>query len=816
MTSNKKTSDTNKISDNNIYNLPILPLKGKIFFPREIELIHVGRDKSINALMDSNEKDKLIFLSAQKSVNVDIPIKKDIYEIGTIAKIIQLIKMPDGNIRCQLEGISRGKITKFISNKSFSRVVVEKIIEDVNYKTIEKRKLSQISKNIIKQFNEYVKHSNDVDGSILDIVTDTRNSIDLGFICDIITSTLGVKNIKIEVQQELLETIDIIKRAKLLSEILLEQIEYAKIDIEIENQTHINIKKLNKKMYLVEKKRTIQKELGKNIESEIDNLYKRIKAKKFPKDVEKVIKYEVKRLENMDRTNEIPVTRNYIDWLLDIPWEKQFTKDYIDIEKAEVILDEDHYAMEDPKDRIIEYLAVKKLNNKLKSPILCFVGAPGVGKTSLAKSIAKSMNRKFIKVSLGGVKDESEIRGHRKTYVGASPGRIIQGMKKAGSNNPVFLLDEIDKLGSGFMGNPSAALLEVLDPEQNKNYNDHYIEVDYDLSNVLFITTANLLANIPWELRDRMEIIPISSYTEHEKVEIAKRYLLPENIESHGLSPDNLMVNDDILLSIIRNYTKESGVRGLKKEIATLCRKIAKDIVKGDYENKDGITTNDIIKHLGISKYEYSEIEEENHIGCVNGLAWTELGGDLMNIEVSVLPGNGKLSITGNLGDVIKESARAAMSYVRSKSEQLELNKNFYKKTDIHIHMPDGATPKDGPSAGIAIATAIVSALTKKPVYKDIAMTGEITLRGNVLPIGGLREKSLGAHRGKIKKILIPQKNKKDIEKIPDEVKKDVEIITVTHMDEVIKYSIDKLQLDSVNNMDIDAVDNYNYTSPIT
>jgi len=541
--------------------------------------------------------------------------------------------------------------------------------------------------------------------------------------------------------------------------------------------------------------RAIQKELGEKdeLKTEIQEFEEKLKNKTLPDEVEQKVNREIKKLKMMPPMSaEATVVRNYIEWLVTLPWTDEMTEDSLDLDKATKILDEDHYGLEKPKERIVEYLAVRALTKKLKGPILCFVGAPGVGKTSLAKSIARAMGRKFVRVSLGGVRDEAEIRGHRRTYIGALPGKIIQGMRKAGTVNPVFLLDEIDKLGMDFRGDPASALLEGLDPEQNKNFNDHYIEVDYDLSKVFFITTANVLHTIPWALQDRMEIIRLSGYTEDEKLEIAKRFLLPKQMESHGLEGRNIRVSESGVMEIIRRYTREAGVRTLERELATLCRKVAREVVKRGEEHGVRINSNNIEqqKYLGVPRYKYGEIEENDQVGMATGLAWTEVGGELLTIEVSIVPGKGTFTVTGKLGEVMQESAQAAMSYVRSRAERLGLERYFYQKVDIHIHVPEGATPKDGPSAGIAIATAIVSALVRKPVSHDIAMTGEITLRGRVLAIGGLKEKILAAHRGRVKKVIIPKDNEKDLRDIRSNMLKDVETVTVEHMDDVIREAI--------------------------
>jgi ATP-dependent Lon protease len=611
-------------------------------------------------------------------------------------------------------------------------------------------------------------------------------------LADTISSHLGFK---LQDKQEILETLNPAERLEKLYEKIQAEVEILQIEKRIRTRVKKQMEKAQKEYYLTEQMRAIQKELGEkdDLKSEIQEFEEKLKQKSLSEEVEQKVRRELKKLKMMSPMSaEATVVRNYVDWLLSIPWTGETTEDRLDIDEANKILEEDHYGLEKPKERIVEYLAVRALTKKIKGPILCFVGPPGVGKTSLAKSIARAMGRKFVRVSLGGVRDEAEIRGHRRTYIGALPGKIIQGMRKAGTVNPVFLLDEIDKLGMDFRGDPASALLEGLDPEQNKTFNDHYIEVDYDLSNVLFITTANVLHTIPWALQDRMEIIRIPGYTEDEKLQIAKRFLVPKQVEAHGLKPENFKISDSGILYVVRRYTREAGVRTLEREIATLCRKVAKEVVKHGTDHTVKINPNTIEnqKYLGIPKFKFGEIEEKDQVGISTGLAWTEVGGELLTIEVSIVPGKGTFTVTGKLGEVMQESAQAAMSYVRSRAEKLGLERSFYQKVDIHIHVPEGATPKDGPSAGIAIVTAIASALTRKPVMHDLAMTGEITLRGRVLPIGGLKEKILAAHRGRVKRVIIPKENEKDLKDIPANILKDIKIVLVEHMDEVLKEAI--------------------------
>ncbi|MCH7519567.1 MAG: endopeptidase La [Candidatus Dadabacteria bacterium] len=765
--------------------LPLLPLRDVVIFPYMVAPLFVGREKSIRALEEAMKKKKEIFLVAQKDAKTNDPTEKDIHDIGTIGTIVQMLRLPDGTVKVLVEGKNRACVRNYLPNKDYIMVEVENIPErnDVGVAT------EALIRTLVTAFENYVKFNKKIPSEVLVTISSIEEP---GRLSDTISSHLSFK---LEDKQEILETINPTERLEKLYEKIQSEVEIMQIEKKIRGRVKKQMEKAQKEYYLTEQMRAIQKELGEkdDLKSEIQEFEDKLKKKKMSKEAEQKVKKEIKKLKQMSPMSaEATVGRNYIDWLLSIPWKDEKTDDRIDIDKAHNILEEDHFGLEKPKERILEYLAVQALTNKIKGPILCFVGPPGVGKTSLAKSIARSMGRKFVRVSLGGVRDEAEIRGHRRTYIGALPGKIIQGVKKAGTNNPVFLLDEIDKLGMDFRGDPASALLEALDPEQNLFFNDHYLEVDYDLSNVMFITTANVLHTIPWALQDRMEIIRISGYTEDEKLEIAKKFLVPKQREAHGLKEENLKISDNTILDVIRYYTREAGVRTLEREIANLCRKAARDVVKKGPDHIVKLTPAVIKKenYLGIPKFKHGEIEEKDHIGMSTGLAWTEVGGELLTIEVLIVPGKGNFTVTGKLGEVMQESTQAAMSYVRSRAEKLGLDRGFHQKVDIHIHVPEGATPKDGPSAGIAISTAIVSALIKKPVKHDLAMTGEITLRGRVLPVGGLKEKILAAHRGKVKTIIIPQDNEKDLKEIRESILKDIKIKIVEHMDEVLEAAI--------------------------
>ncbi|MNO34861.1 Lon protease 1 [compost metagenome] len=760
---------------------PLLPLRGLLVYPSMVLHLDVGREKSVRALEKAMVEDNLILLCSQSEVNIEEPGQEDIFRVGTVANVRQMLKLPNGTIRVLVEGVERAEIINYTDNEEYYEVMARVLPEEEDVD----QESDALMRTVLNQFEHYITLSKKVTPETLAAVSDIEEP---GRLADVITSHLALK---IKDKQEILETIDVSKRLEKLLDILNNEREVLELERKINQRVKKQMEKTQKEYYLREQMKAIQKELGdkEGRAGEADELRSQMDEKQLPERVREKIEKEIDRLEKMPASSaEGGVIRNYVDMLLSLPWTES-TEDDLDILKAEQVLDADHYGLEKPKERVLEYLAVQKLVKKLKGPILCLVGPPGVGKTSLARSIARSLNRKFVRISLGGVRDEAEIRGHRRTYVGAMPGRIIQGMKTAGSINPVFLLDEIDKMAADFRGDPSAALLEVLDPEQNNTFSDHFVELPFDLSNVMFVTTANTVHNIPRPLLDRMEMLYIPGYTELEKLQIASRYLLPKQRKNHGLEDAQLSIEDDTLLKIVREYTRESGVRNLEQQIAALCRKAAKLIVSGEKEQVS-ILPAEVKDYLGASKYRYGMAELEDQIGTVTGLAWTEVGGDTLLIEVTVVQGTGKLTLTGQLGDVMKESAQAAFSYTRSKAGELGLAPDFHEKNDIHIHIPEGAIPKDGPSAGITIATALISALTKRYVSKDVAMTGEITLRGRVLPIGGLKEKSLAAHRAGYKKILLPKDNERDLKDIPESVRSDVEFVPVSHMDQVLKHAL--------------------------
>ena len=764
--------------------LPLIPLRGMSIFPHMVIHFDVGREKSINALEKAMVDDSLILLCAQKDAKVEEPEIKDFYHVGTIAKIKQMLKLPGGSIRVLVEGINRGKITNIIGEEDYFKAEVDELIYELEDIEINKE-LEAAMRLVISDLEEYLSISSRLSPDILITVTDID---DPGRLADVIASYI---NLKIEDHQKVLETIDYYERLEALHRILQEEIELLKIEDKINQRVKKQITKVQKEYYLKEQMRAIQKELGEEEDSleEIEEYKTKINAIDMPEEVKEKALKELDRLDKMSpHSAETAVIRTYLDWIIELPWDLE-TKDKVNIKKARNVLNQDHYGLTDVKERVLEFIAIRELATEMKGPILCLVGPPGVGKTSIAKSIAASLNRNFVRMSLGGVRDEAEIRGHRRTYVGAMPGRVISSMKKAGSNNPVFLFDEIDKLASDFRGDPASALLEVLDPEQNNTFTDHYLEVPFDLSKVLFITTANTIASIPPPLLDRMEVIRISGYTEEEKLNIAMRHIFPKQLKEHGLKEKNLKISENAMKSIINNYTREAGVRELERNIASICRKAAKKIVE---TNTKTIRVNqgNLHKYLGIEKYRQDYGERESQVGVATGLAWTAFGGETLSVEVNSMQGNGKLQLTGQLGDVMKESAQAGISYIRANSQSLNIDENFHKEMDLHIHVPEGAIPKDGPSAGITMATASISALTNRPVNKDIAMTGEITLRGRVLPVGGIKEKILAAHRIGIKKVLIPYENKKDLEEIPDKIKKSMEIVLVKNMEEVLNYTL--------------------------
>ncbi|WP_079910004.1 endopeptidase La [Paenibacillus sp. 32352] len=763
--------------------LPLLPLRGLLVYPSMVLHLDVGREKSVKALEKSMVDDSMILLCSQSEVNIEEPTTEDIYRIGTIAKVRQMLKLPNGTIRVLVEGIVRAEISEFLTNEEYYEVQVKELPEQETSDP----EIDALMRTVLTQFEHYINLSKKVTPETLAAVSDIDEP---GRLADVICSHLSLK---IKDKQEILETINVKDRLEKLLSILNNEREVLELERKISQRVKKQMEKTQKEYYLREQMKAIQKELGdkEGRAGEVEELRSQLAETDVPEKVKEKIEKEIDRLEKMPATSaEGGVIRNYIDWLLGLPWSK-FTEDDLDINRAEQILNEDHYGLEKPKERVLEYLAVQKLVKKLKGPILCLVGPPGVGKTSIARSIARSLGRQFIRISLGGVRDEAEIRGHRRTYVGAMPGRIIQGMKNAGSANPVFLLDEIDKMAMDFRGDPASALLEVLDPEQNSTFSDHYIEVPYDLSNVMFVTTANAVHNIPRPLLDRMEVLYIPGYTEIEKLHIGRNYLLPKQQKDHGLKDDQLVIEEPALMRIVREYTREAGVRNLEQQISAVCRKAAKKVVSGEGE-KVIIGYDDVKEYLGPPKFRFGVAEEFDQIGAVTGLAWTEVGGDTLVIEVTVMPGNGKLTLTGKLGDVMKESAQAAFSYTRSKVGQLNIPADFHEKFDIHIHIPEGAIPKDGPSAGITMGTALISALTNIPVSREVAMTGEITLRGRVLPIGGLKEKSLAAHRAGIRKVIIPKDNEKDIEEVPESVRNELTFVPVSHMDEVLEHALVK------------------------
>lgn len=764
-----------------IKRVPLLPLRGLLVFPSMVLHLDVGRDKSVTALEKAMVGDQTIFLAAQKMVSLSEPEPDDIYQVGTLAKVNQMLKLPNGTIRVLVEGIYRGEIVRFVDTKDEFVVEIQEL-EDIHGEINEEEALMR---SLLGQFEQYIKLSRKITHETFATVTDIDEP---GRLADIITSHLSLK---VKEKQELLELQDIKERLQYLIKIISNEKKVLDLEKKIGQRVKNSMEKTQKEYYLREQLKAIQKELGEKEgkSGEIGQLRDKIEQSDMPEHIMEVALKELGRYEKVPQSSaESTVIRNYLDWLLALPWTKK-SQDTIEINHAEEILDEDHYGLEKVKERIIEYLAVQKLTKSIKGPILCLVGPPGVGKTSLAKSIARSINRNFVRISLGGIRDEAEIRGHRRTYIGAMPGRIIQGMKKAKTVNPVFLLDEIDKMSNDFRGDPSSAMLEVLDPEQNSSFSDHFIEETYDLSNVLFVATANYVNNIPGPLLDRMELISIAGYTEIEKLHIAKEHLMPKQWKENGLRKGNLQIRDDALLKLIRMYTREAGVRGLERQIATLCRKAAKIIIANE-KKRVIVTEKSLEELLGKPLYSYGLMELEDQVGTATGMAYTAVGGDTLSIEVSHYPGKGKLTLTGKLGDVMKESAQAAFSYIRSRAEELNIDPEFHELYDIHIHVPEGAVPKDGPSAGITMATALVSALTGRAVKKEVAMTGEITLRGRVLPIGGLKEKSLSAHRAGITTIIIPAENEKDLDDIPESVRKDLKFIKVSHLDEVLEQAL--------------------------
>ena len=769
--------------------LPLLPLRDIVVFPYMVAPLFVGRDKSVVALKAAMEKDKRIFLATQKNAGVDNPTAEDIATTGTIGKVLQLLKLPDGTVKALIEGMERAKIDQFIEEKDSFSVRLKPLVD----LTGDAGQLSVLVRILRQSFVDYAKLNKKISKDLVKTISTIDDPSRLG---DSMAAHFGFK---VEDKQRLLETASLTERLEILLELIKIEMDVSRMDRRIKKRVKEQMDKTQRNYYLNEKMRAIKEEMGGDPMDPADDLQElgeEIKAKKMSEEAMEKVAAEFKKLNQMPPMSaEATVVRTYIDCLLSLPW---FEKSEVlnDLKKAEIILDEDHYGLEKPKERIVEYLAVQSLTQKVRGPILCLVGPPGVGKTSLAKSVARATGRNYIRLSLGGVRDEAEIRGHRRTYIGALPGKIIQSLKKAGTNNPVFCLDEVDKMSMDFRGDPSSALLEVLDPEQNNAFNDHYLDVDYDLSDILFITTANTLPSIPAPLQDRMEIIRIPGYTEIEKYYIAKGFLVPKQIIVNGLEEQPITFTKKSLMLLIQRYSREAGVRELERQISSICRKVARTVVLANLDKPEQrpkqiqISEKSVRRYLGPPFYRYGELEETDQVGLSTGLAWTQVGGELLTIETVLMPGKGNYLITGKLGDVMKESAQAAISYVRSRAKELKIDNNFHEELDLHIHIPEGAIPKDGPSAGIALCTSIVSALTQRPVSRLVAMTGEITLRGRILPIGGLKEKLLAAHRGGIKTVLIPEENQKDLHDIPANILKQVKVITVEHMDEVLSHAL--------------------------
>jgi ATP-dependent Lon protease len=763
-------------------NLSLLPLRDVIVFPHMIVPLFIGRPKSIKAVEKAMLNNNQIILASQRNAKVDDPQPEDIFAIGTIAEILQVLKLPDGTIKVLAEGVGRCMIEEFIEDDSCFNVLVsdcEKEIED-------SPQSEALMRNVNAQFEKYAKSNSKIPPEMIQSALSIKEP---GRLADIVASHVALK---VESKQAILESIDPEERLMKLYNFLSSEIDIQELEKKIRSQVKTQMEKTQKEYYLQEQMKAIQKELGSidNRKSETQELEEKIRECKMNAEVQDKALRELRRLELMPPMSaEATVVRNYIDWLISLPWAKK-TRDKIDLEKAEKILDHDHYGLEQAKERILEYLAVRRLVKKMRGPILCLAGPPGVGKTSLARSIARATGRNFVRLSLGGVRDEAEIRGHRRTYIGALPGRIIQGMKRAQSRNPVFLLDEIDKMSTDFRGDPSSALLEVLDPEQNHSFSDHFLEVDYDLSQVMFITTANVIHKIPGPLQDRMEVIRLPGYTDLEKVRICTLFLLPKQLKSHGLDSKNLEFSENAIKYIIYRYTREAGVRNLEREIASVCRKVARHVVQKGKEFHVQISAHNVPKYLGPPRVPKKDKAPEDEVGIANGLAWSEVGGDILPIEAVIMDGKGGLTLTGQLGDVMQESAQAAYSYIRSKAKDLNLSGEIFQKSDVHLHIPEGAIPKDGPSAGITMATAMASAFTGKPVRHDLAMTGEITLRGKVLPIGGLKEKVLAAHRTEIRTVIIPEENEKDLKEIPEMVKRVTQFVLVKNMDQVLKTAL--------------------------
>ncbi|HBG2328148.1 endopeptidase La [Clostridioides difficile] len=769
------------------HELPLIPLRGLAIFPYMILNFDIGREISLKALDQAMMDEELIFLTSQKEAEVDEPGEEDFYHVGTICKVKQMIKLPGDTVRVLVEGVSRGRVKKIEQEDGYFRAVIEEIVFDSdNLDSETEVEIEAFVRNVFDAFEEYINIGNRVSPEILISLADIE---DVDRFIDTIAANIYLKSSQ---KQEILEEFDIRKRLELIYSILLEEIDILKIEKKITLRVKKQMNNVQKEYYLREQLKAIQKELGEeeDINSEADEYREKLKKIKAPKTTKEKIEKEIDKFSKISSMSpDVSVSRNYLDTIFSLPWNKE-TKDKLDITKAKDILDEDHYGLEKVKERILEYLAIRTLAKSLKGPIICLVGPPGTGKTSIVKSIARALNRKFVRISLGGVRDEAEIRGHRRTYVGSIPGRIINGVKEAQTKNPVFLFDEIDKMAADYKGDPASAMLEVLDPEQNKDFVDHYLEIPFDLSKILFVTTANSLGNIPRPLLDRMEIIEVSGYIEEEKLNIAKKYLLPKQIKEHALKENFIKIDDETLRSIINHYTREAGVRTLERTIGKICRKVAKKYVEDPTLEEVVINKSDLETYLGKDMFKYQLAEVNPQIGLVNGLAWTAVGGVTLEVEVNVLKGKGEIVLTGKLGDVMKESAKTGISYIRSIVDKFDIDPEFYKTNDIHIHIPEGAVPKDGPSAGITMALAVISALTKRPVPGNIAMTGEITLRGRVLAVGGVKEKLLAAHRAGITKVLIPKECEADLDEIPENVKEKMEFVLVEHMDEVLEQAL--------------------------
>ncbi len=764
--------------------MPLMPVRDVVIFTDMLLPLFVGREKSVRAVEEAVRKDGFLFLVTQKDPNVENPDENEIYRIGTVGRVLRMLKLPDGRVKALVQGIAKARISEFVRRKSVYRVKIEKITEDaIKEITLE---MEALMRNVREHSEKILAFRGELTGDVGTILEEIN---DPGKLADLVASNL---RLKIEESQQLLELVDPVERLKKVNELLSREVQLSAMQAKIQSDVKDEISKNQRDYYLREQMRAIHKELGEQDEKvqEIKEYKKKIKRAKMAKEAEKEAAKQLKRLEMMHPDSaESSVVRTYLDWLVELPWSRS-TKDIINIKNAKKILDTDHFGLNNIKDRILEYLSVRKLNAKMKGPILCFVGPPGVGKTSLGKAIAKAMKRKFVRISLGGIRDEAEIRGHRRTYIGALPGRILEGLKQCGSNNPVFMMDEIDKVGADFRGDPSAALLEALDPEQNLAFSDHYLNLPFDLSKVMFILTANLTDTIPSALLDRMEVINLSGYTEEEKRIIAETFLLPRQIKENGISAKKMTISGEAMRQIITEYTSEAGLRNLEREIGTISRKVARKIAEGD-KGLFHISKGNLQKYLGVPKFIPEMDQEDSQIGLSTGLAWTQVGGEVLYVEATLIQGKGELIITGQLGEVMQESARAAVSYARANLSFFGLEENYFENTDVHIHVPAGAIPKDGPSAGIAMATALISVLMNKPVNKYVAMTGEITLRGRVLPIGGLKEKTLGALRAGIKTIIIPEKNKKDLAEIPVNVKRKIRFIMVKNMKDVLPIAID-------------------------